>query len=365
VTQRRIERRMGTQVPMGGIAVAEAPDLLQIRGLGSCIALALYDPTTGIGGLAHTVLPRTLRRDLPGPAWASPLALERLVKAMVERGAHEEALRAHLAGGASMIQAARAVLNVGAENARVVLQSLRDTGIPILSRDLGGTHSRNVTLDPATGEFRVEGGNFLAERPPVPLPPTQQEEDQAFASIVLYRAAYPLSLMLSASVEVEEPSAYDLAPQELTEFLGGPGAHLYWSVIPLEAPVIRGERAPSHLVLLLPRYHAHRLARAVAERSGVEAEPHEVLPELFNQVSGHVATALAIVARRRLIPGLVVLEEGSALAAVRAVRAMAPPSQPLYTLHGRLHAEGVLHGADLAFVLVGFPGAPREDPFIT
>ena len=41
----------------GELRVSEAPDRLAIHGLGSCVAVFVYDPGARIGGLAHILLP--------------------------------------------------------------------------------------------------------------------------------------------------------------------------------------------------------------------------------------------------------------------------------------------------------------------
>jgi chemotaxis protein CheD len=44
-------------VRIGDVKVAAGPSVLFTIGLGSCVAVALYDPERRIGGLAHAMLP--------------------------------------------------------------------------------------------------------------------------------------------------------------------------------------------------------------------------------------------------------------------------------------------------------------------
>lgn len=45
-------------VSLGEIQVSENPqDVLVAYGIGSCVAVGVYDPRLGIGGLLHAVLP--------------------------------------------------------------------------------------------------------------------------------------------------------------------------------------------------------------------------------------------------------------------------------------------------------------------
>ena len=45
------------KVGMADLNICKEPDILTTIGLGSCIGIALYDPTTKISGLAHIMLP--------------------------------------------------------------------------------------------------------------------------------------------------------------------------------------------------------------------------------------------------------------------------------------------------------------------
>ena len=45
------------KVGMADLNLCRDPDIITTLGLGSCIGIALYDPSTKIGGLAHIMLP--------------------------------------------------------------------------------------------------------------------------------------------------------------------------------------------------------------------------------------------------------------------------------------------------------------------
>ena len=45
------------KVGMADLNVCKSPDIITTLGLGSCIGIAVYDPVTKIGGLAHIMLP--------------------------------------------------------------------------------------------------------------------------------------------------------------------------------------------------------------------------------------------------------------------------------------------------------------------
>ena len=61
------EPRTEIRVKVADYAVGRDEQTLITIGLGSCVAIALYDPRTRIGGLAHTLLPsESMARE---PAW--------------------------------------------------------------------------------------------------------------------------------------------------------------------------------------------------------------------------------------------------------------------------------------------------------
>ena len=94
------------RVKVADYAVA-ADGLITTIGLGSCVAIILYDPVARVGGLAHVLLPEeSMSRDRTNlakfPATAVPLVLERMQKL----GAIPGRVRAKIAGGASMFAGA-------------------------------------------------------------------------------------------------------------------------------------------------------------------------------------------------------------------------------------------------------------------
>src|SRR5439155_19077089 len=72
-------------------------------GLGSCVAIILYDARARIGGLAHTLLPNeSMARDRSNPAKFPASAVAVLLAEMTRLGADACRVEAKLVGGASM-----------------------------------------------------------------------------------------------------------------------------------------------------------------------------------------------------------------------------------------------------------------------
>ena len=145
---------------MGEILVRlheEAPHGLSIAGLGSCVAVFLYETRGRAGGLAHILLPEPGNRSpLTCPGRFAPTAVAGLIDELLKLGARRADLRAKVAGGARMFSgAAPASAPLGDRNARAAIEALRVEAIRIEGSDMGGTHGRTLLADIATGAVRI------------------------------------------------------------------------------------------------------------------------------------------------------------------------------------------------------------------
>jgi chemotaxis protein CheD len=127
----------------GELHAATAPTAITTI-LGSCVAVCLFDPRAGVGGMNHFLLPHAVER-IGSPRFGS-VAVPALVASVVRAGARRAALLARLVGGASVVPALRAAGGLGAENARLAAELLAGEGIPVLDLDLGGTRGRRVVF---------------------------------------------------------------------------------------------------------------------------------------------------------------------------------------------------------------------------
>ncbi|MCP4115624.1 MAG: chemotaxis protein CheD [Desulfobacteraceae bacterium] len=130
--------------------------------LGSCVAVCLFDPKSGIGGMNHILLPG--RADLNNynlPARFGINAMELLINAVMALGADRCRLRAKVFGGACVIPGLIEKQAVGQKLASFVLSFLEKEGIGIISRALGGTCVRNVKFHTRTGDAYLKQSHSL------------------------------------------------------------------------------------------------------------------------------------------------------------------------------------------------------------
>lgn len=145
-------------VRIGEVKVAAAGAVLYTIGLGSCVAIALYDPREHIGGLAHAMLPEpgNGRRSTP-PGRFATTAVGELLAQLEQAGAAPRRLRARLAGGASMFRdlLEGEGLRLGRRNVDAARQALHAAGVPLDAEDVFGTYGRSVYLHTGDGHLLI------------------------------------------------------------------------------------------------------------------------------------------------------------------------------------------------------------------
>ena len=146
------------KVGMADLNVSVSPDRITTLGLGSCVGIALRDPVTKIGGLAHIMLPdsTTIRNNSNIPKFADT-GIEELVKQVTRRGANRSRLVAKIAGGAQMFgfNSNSEMVRVGERNVQATKKKLAELRIPILAEDTGKNFGRTVIFYPETGDFVI------------------------------------------------------------------------------------------------------------------------------------------------------------------------------------------------------------------
>ncbi|HEX6066314.1 MAG TPA: chemotaxis protein CheD [Longimicrobiales bacterium] len=143
-------------VKIGEIKVARSCGQLYTIGLGSCIAVALYDAKERIAGLAHVMLPAPTSR-VQTPGRAAPTAIPEMLRIMEAAGARRRGMYARIAGGAAMFESVLPTegLRLGERNIEAVRAALRAAGIPLRAEDVGGTFGRSVYFEAADGRILV------------------------------------------------------------------------------------------------------------------------------------------------------------------------------------------------------------------
>lgn len=154
-------------VGVAELRVASNSSVLASFGLGSCVAVAMYDPLKKVGGLAHVMLPESHGRGSTTPGKFADVAVKQLAEELVSKGARQVGLRCKIVGGAQMFEmpAKRGTADdrkpghIGARNVEAVRCELEKLRIPLVSEDTGGNYGRTVKFNTSTGELEVSSVN--------------------------------------------------------------------------------------------------------------------------------------------------------------------------------------------------------------
>ncbi|NLL76201.1 MAG: chemotaxis protein CheD [Clostridiales bacterium] len=146
------------KVGMADLKVCVSPDAVTTLGLGSCVGIAIRDPITKIGGLAHIMLPDStqIKNNSNIPKFADTGIVE-LVRQLVALGANQGRLVAKIAGGAQMFafQNKSDMVRIGDRNVEATKKKLSELKIPVLAQDTGDSYGRTVVFYPETGDFVI------------------------------------------------------------------------------------------------------------------------------------------------------------------------------------------------------------------
>ncbi len=148
-------------VAIGEMVVSNNPeDVLVAYGLGSCVAVCMYDQSAGVGGMLHALLP-----SAPDGAAAQGTptkfvtqGVPQLLASMTRMGANPARLIVQLYGGAHMLSAPgfRNALNIGERNVQAAESALKAAGLHVRHQDTGGQSGRTVRLHVGDGQVVVK-----------------------------------------------------------------------------------------------------------------------------------------------------------------------------------------------------------------
>lgn len=147
------------KVGMADLKVCPYPNAITTLGLGSCVGVALYDPVSKVGGLAHVMLPDSTQiRNNSNRAKFADTGIQDLVNLMVRAGANKGRLVAKIAGGAQMFafNGQSDMVRIGARNVEASKLKLKQLGIRLLAEDTGLDYGRTVEFYTETGDFLIK-----------------------------------------------------------------------------------------------------------------------------------------------------------------------------------------------------------------
>lgn len=124
----------------------------------TCVGVAIYDKTAGVGGLCHILLPDSPEQENPWQpkSYASP-CLALFVDDLLKSGARLSRLEAVVAGGALGLPFSQYDLNldIGGRTCESVYRFLKRHAIPVKISETGGCLGMKISVNTATWQVRI------------------------------------------------------------------------------------------------------------------------------------------------------------------------------------------------------------------
>ena len=148
--------------------VSRNPDaILATHALGSCVAVAVYDPVTHVAGLLHFLLPDSGMDRVKAearPFVYADTGIPRLFHAAYSMGANRANLITAAFGGAHLTHSSEGeALTIGKRNCLAMRKILWKAGLMLHHEDLGGTTPRTVHVEAAQGRVVISHGQMQRE----------------------------------------------------------------------------------------------------------------------------------------------------------------------------------------------------------
>lgn len=146
-------------VGISDLKVSDRPDdVLVTYALGSCIAVAVYDPVAKVGGLLHYMLPDSTldpERARQNPAMFADTGIPVLFKSCYKLGAEKRRIVVRAAGGASILDDTN-FFRIGQKNIMAMRKIFWKNNVMVESEDTGGNFNRTVRLSLSNGKTYVK-----------------------------------------------------------------------------------------------------------------------------------------------------------------------------------------------------------------
>jgi chemotaxis protein CheD len=120
---------------------------ISIYGLGSCIALILYDKDKSICGMSHILLPNSNgKSEIKFPHKYADLSVKTLINELILLGAEKKNIKAVIVGGSKILDLNDNI--IGSQNIKSIKQELNSSKIKIEIEIVGGSKGRVIKLIP-------------------------------------------------------------------------------------------------------------------------------------------------------------------------------------------------------------------------
>ena len=140
-------------------------DVLVTYSLGSCVGVVVYDPETKVAGLAHCMLPLSSvdsRKAEERPFMFVDTGMMKFLQMLFDLGLSRSRAIVKVAGCAKILDNSN-LFRIGERNYTVLRKILWKNGLMIKAESIGGSVSRTVRLEVATGRCLLRSGGEESE----------------------------------------------------------------------------------------------------------------------------------------------------------------------------------------------------------
>ncbi len=146
-------------VGISDLKVSSNPaDSMITYALGSCIAVAVYDPVAKVGGLLHFMLPDSTLdagKAKDTPAMFADTGIPLLFKSCYKLGADKKRMVVKVAGGASILDESN-FFRIGQKNIMAMRKLFWNNNVLIDAEDTGKNFNRTVRIELGTGKVTIK-----------------------------------------------------------------------------------------------------------------------------------------------------------------------------------------------------------------
>jgi chemotaxis protein CheD len=146
-------------VGLGELKVTHSTSVVfSCLGIGSCIAVCVYDNLYRVGGMAHVVLPHCDGTPGNNIGKYADTSVPLLIDEVVKHGGNRSRLTIKIAGGAQMSLAPglKNTFKTGERNLDEVKAAINRQGLTLAAAEVGGNKGRTVRMFINTGRITVK-----------------------------------------------------------------------------------------------------------------------------------------------------------------------------------------------------------------
>ncbi len=182
--------------------------------LGTCVGVAVADPTAGVGGLIHLLLPEPVgAAEMDRPETYAATGIPLFIDHLLDLGADVNHMKAVVAGGALVgpLSDLDMQLDIGGRTAEKAYTALHEAGVAVSRAETGGFFTCCLELDMQRWQCRIRPAGREAETPPESA--SAPETDRILQTIETIKPIPQVALKVLRIIEAGEYDVEQVAAE--------------------------------------------------------------------------------------------------------------------------------------------------------